>query len=187
MDWVISVMKYAPDFLGIARAATAWVSSSGNADLGTQVVKSVVMLGVKEVAGNCCESGISSGVTVALSSATFDVAASTATGRDYGMVRDFRNGDYLDVGAQGVSDFATGYFLYKGDDKDKESNKRKRSGTENKKKQPRIKQRKIKYGPEPPLGRYDDYPILESIAETEPRLEDVGPSRPVVIVDLRQL
>ena len=179
----MTAMKYAPEILGIARAATAWVTGHGNADSGTQLVKSVVMVGVKEVAGECFESGISSGVTVLLSSATFDVAATTATGRDYGMVKDFRNGDYLDVGAQGLNNFATSYFLYKGDDKDKESNKRKKSGTENKKKQLRNKQRKIKAGPEPPLGlpdpKYSDYLMFESIAEMEPRLEDVGRDRQI--------
>ena len=121
MDWLISAgkytLKYAPELLGIVRGTTAVWNGNGDADSATHLVKSVVMLGVKEVAGNCCESAVQSGAAVAVSSLTVDVAASTATGRDYGMVKDLRNGDYLAVGATGASDFMTGYSLYEGDDK----------------------------------------------------------------------
>ena len=128
MDWLIRALKYAPEFLGIARAAIAVWNGNGDADSATHLVKSVVMLGVKEVAGNCCESAVQSGAAVAVSSLTVDVAASTATGRDYGMVKDLRNGDYLAVGATGLSDFATGYSLYEGGDKNTMAETLKKNG-----------------------------------------------------------
>ena len=168
MDWVISALKYAPEILGTARIATAWARGNGDAESTTQFAKSVVMIGVKELAGNCCESAIGSGATVALSSAGFDVAASTATGRDCGMVKDLRNGDYLAAGATGLSDFATGYYLYKDDDKT--------NGKEDEK--PDEKQPKNK-PVEPPLGlpapEYDGFPIFESIPEMEPGLVHAAP------------
>lgn len=169
MDWVVGALKYAPEILGMARAATAWATGNGDADSTTQLAKSVVMIGVKELAGNCCESAVGSGATVLLGSGTFDVAASTATGRDYGMVKDLRNGDYLAAGASGLSDFSTGYSLYKGDDKKKKDGKKRKTGNGDKKKP-------IKPA-EPPLGlpapEYDGFPIFESIPEMEPRLEHV--------------
>ena len=171
MDWVISVLKYAPEILGAARAATSWMTGNGSTEATADVAKSVIMIGVKELAGDSCESAIGAGATIAVSSATFDVAASSVTGQNYGMVKDFSNGDYLAVGAKGVSDFSSGYLAYEGNVESKRQKEKVRRQKKNEKALKRLRSAtdgafQIETAGQPPAvaaPEYAGYPLFETI------------------------
>lgn len=49
------------------------------------------------------------GTTTAAGSVTYDIAATAIIGENYGIAKDFGNGEYLQAGAKVMKDFAVGY------------------------------------------------------------------------------
>ena len=66
------------------------------------------MLGARVLAENNCQTAVGAGATAAASSAAYDLAVSTMTGKDYGLVKDINSGDYTRAAEKSVQEFCAG-------------------------------------------------------------------------------